>query len=551
MALNRSTTSSDMLHPPAPCRHPLHQPVPWRTGILPRSPARAPPMASSRDLPASEVTISEPSRTFAAPFQVILSGAARPDRPSATPSTGPCPPPPPRIYSGPTHDQQHHPTARPHFRAPTTPAGRSPWTSPTSSLGIRPAELQLQPPHRRPRELGRRRKPGGPAASPTGSGPSSNRTPPPTTAPRCSTPSLSPPGSGVKRRGSSSSGWPKYSLTLEAQDEDGLDKGVKPLGLPRESDWVLSGRYQFDHALMRNPLIYRLSNEAGEYAVRTRFVEVFINVGRGQPLLQQRLLRRLHLHGKDQARQRSRGRRQDRSRATTPSRTSAAATCGRKTASIPGDSGFSVNTAWAPSAGSSPRRTRWSASPQESWLRNHLNEFDAALYASNWTHPTTGKHFTEYIDQHSWLRHHWCNTLAMNVDGFRLSGYYYKHRSDTNDGKVGAGPIWDFDRTMGSKDSRDNNPQAWDGTGDSSKTWERFPLPVVGTRPHQSRLPASPHRPLAGTPQECLLHRQHQQHHRRVRRRDRSPGSGRHQSGARQLARRAQFRQMARGQPPQ
>ena len=32
---------------------------------------------------------------------------------------------------------------------------------------------------------------------------------------------------------------------------------------------------------MRNPLIYRLSNESGEYAVRTRFVEVFNNTGGG------------------------------------------------------------------------------------------------------------------------------------------------------------------------------------------------------------------------------------------------------------------------------
>ena len=55
-------------------------------------------------------------------------------------------------------------------------------------------------------------------------------------------------------------------------------------------------------------------------------------------------------------------------------------------------------------------------------------EINAAISASNGINPSTGKHFTEYIDQFSWLRHHWLNTLAMNVDGFRLSGYYYKHR---------------------------------------------------------------------------------------------------------------------------
>ncbi len=85
----------------------------------------------------------------------------------------------------------------------------------------------------------------------------------------------------MKVRGSSSAGFAKYSLALEAQDEEKFDQGISPLGMPKESDWVLSGRYSFDRALMRNPLIYRLSNESGEYAVRTRFVEVFLNTGGG------------------------------------------------------------------------------------------------------------------------------------------------------------------------------------------------------------------------------------------------------------------------------
>ena len=33
------------------------------------------------------------------------------------------------------------------------------------------------------------------------------------------------------------------------------------LGLPANSDWVLSGRYRFDLALMRNPFIYEPSNQ--------------------------------------------------------------------------------------------------------------------------------------------------------------------------------------------------------------------------------------------------------------------------------------------------
>ncbi|CAN5175421.1 hypothetical protein BH23VER1_BH23VER1_09750 [soil metagenome] len=278
----------------------------------------------------------------------------------------------------------------------------------------------------------------------------------------------------MRVRGSSSAGFAKYSLALESQDEAKEDASIRPLGMPNESDWVLSGRYEFDRALMRNPLIYRLSNETGEYAVRTRFVEVFLNVGGGNLSYADDYFGVYTLMEKIK---------RDDDRVDIdkllPSHTAEPEVTGgyvwKKDRLDPGDSGFSVNRmgtfGWV-----EPKEEEV-VPAQVTWLRNHLNAFDAALYNSNWTHPTAGLHFTEYIDVGSWLRHHWLNTLAMNVDGFRLSGFYYKHRDGPKGGKVGAGPIWDFDRSMESTDGRDNNPLAWDGTGDSSMTYgdSRFP----------------------------------------------------------------------------
>ena len=278
----------------------------------------------------------------------------------------------------------------------------------------------------------------------------------------------------MKVRGSSSAGFPKYSLSLESQDEDKLDQEISPLGLPAESDWILSGRYTFDRALMRNPLIYQLSNESGEYAVRTRFVEVFMNTGGGNISYSSDYVGVYSLMEKIKRD----GDRVDVRKLSSGDTNEPEVSGGylwKKDRLDPGDGGFSVNSmgrfGWV-----YPKEDNVVAA-QQTWLRGHLNEFDTALYNSNWTNPTTGKHFTEYIDNHSWLRHHWLNTLAMNVDGFRLSGYYYKHHDATNGGKVGAGPIWDFDRTMGSTDSRDNNPSQWDGSGHSSKMYgdSRFP----------------------------------------------------------------------------
>ena len=50
--------------------------------------------------------------------------------------------------------------------------------------------------------------------------------------------------------------------------------------MPAESDWVLYAPYS-EKTLMQNALAYMWSNRMGQYAVRTRFVEVFMNGNAG------------------------------------------------------------------------------------------------------------------------------------------------------------------------------------------------------------------------------------------------------------------------------
>jgi hypothetical protein len=57
--------------------------------------------------------------------------------------------------------------------------------------------------------------------------------------------------------------------------------------------------------------------------------------------------------------------------------------------------------------------------------------------------------------------HHILNSIAYNVDGLRLSGYFYKDSGR----KIAAGPLWDFDRALGSDDGRDSSPQSWNNIG--------------------------------------------------------------------------------------
>ncbi|GAG11981.1 unnamed protein product, partial [marine sediment metagenome] len=93
---------------------------------------------------------------------------------------------------------------------------------------------------------------------------------------------------------------------------------------------------------------------------------------------------------------------------------------------------------------------------QESWILNHFEEFEDALYGPNFADPFLG--YAAYFDVDSFIDHYWLNELTKNPDAFRLSAYMFKKRGE----KIQAGPIWDFDRTMGcADDDRAENPEGW------------------------------------------------------------------------------------------
>lgn len=266
---------------------------------------------------------------------------------------------------------------------------------------------------------------------------------------------------GIKVRGSSTAGRPKASYGLEAWDEVDEDKNIRPLGMPAESDWILYGAYNFDRALMRNPFIYQLSNEIGRYAVRTRFVEVFVNTGgdalgsgdyRGVYSFMEKIKRD--------------GDRVDISRLTDADADEPRVSGGyilKIDRADPGDSGFNAG-------GRSIRYVYPKEEvietpvrdPQQRFIADYINDFNRALNGDDFGDP--GRGYQAFIDRDAWIDHHLLNVLANNVDALRLSTYFHKDRS----GKLAMGPIWDFDRSMDSADGRDDNPEAWKGTGDAT-----------------------------------------------------------------------------------
>ena len=274
-----------------------------------------------------------------------------------------------------------------------------------------------------------------------------------------STPTVTTRG-GFRKRGSSSAGFPKYGMSLETWDENNDDRNINFFGFGSEADWILNARYTFDLALMRNALTYRLSNDIGRWAVETQFVELYNDTFGsdvaasdyfGVYTFMERIdsdNNRLDIAGLD------------------PWENSGEEITGgyiiKQDRSDPGEppffaSGFGNLVYVEPDFDQSTVE-------QRNYIRDYTNLIFPAVSNANGINPSTGQHFSEIINVDTWIDNWWINVLVMDPDWGRLSQFYYKDRN----GKFSAGPVWDYDRTMGSRDGRDDNASRWAGGGDTS-----------------------------------------------------------------------------------
>lgn len=71
-----------------------------------------------------------------------------------------------------------------------------------------------------------------------------------------------------------------------------------------------------------------------------------------------------------------------------------------------------------------------------------------AILAEDGTDPATGKNWQELIDLNSWAKKYLVEEIFGNVDGTTLSQFFYYDGSDPEK-KIYAGPVWDYDLSMG------------------------------------------------------------------------------------------------------
>ena len=75
-----------------------------------------------------------------------------------------------------------------------------------------------------------------------------------------------------------------------------------------------------------------------------------------------------------------------------------------------------------------------------------------AILAEDGMDPLTGSSWQELIDLDSWVMDYLTGEIFGNVDAGTISAYFYRDGADPS-GKIYAGPVWDYDLSMGSKDT--------------------------------------------------------------------------------------------------
>tara|TARA_X000001036_G_scaffold98525_2_gene91454 strand:+ start:4177 stop:6741 length:2565 start_codon:yes stop_codon:yes gene_type:complete len=238
----------------------------------------------------------------------------------------------------------------------------------------------------------------------------------------------------IEVRGSSSSLLPKKQYALTTYDSLGQKENVKILGMPKDNDWILNG-IAYDSSLIRDYLSYQLSNQIGQYASRGKFCEVMLNGNyEGLYLFQEKLkiddnrINIKKIQSEDLA---------------LPKLTGGYIT---KTDKIEGED----LEAWI-----MPNYGGWGSSfvheyPKSTEIKPAQHEyikgeFERLANTSNNKNSSVEDGYPSVIDVPSFIDFMILNEFSANVDGYQFSTFFHKERN----GKLRAGPIWDFNLTYG------------------------------------------------------------------------------------------------------
>ena len=251
---------------------------------------------------------------------------------------------------------------------------------------------------------------------------------------------------GIEYRGSSSQLFDKKSYGFETWDEENEDMDYPLLGFPEEEDWIFYGPYS-DKTLIRNKLIYDLSNQIGRYASRTKFCELTIN---NQYMGVYVFMEKLKRDKNRIAIKKLENNDLDSINISGGYIIKIDKSDDENGEQVYNDfnafiSNYKPNYAtyqsiWFNYEYPKPKDIH---NEQKQYINSYFDNFEKALSGINFKDSLSG--YRKYIDVGSFIDFFILNELSNNLDGYRLSTYLHKNRNE----KLKIGPIWDFNLSFG------------------------------------------------------------------------------------------------------
>ena len=237
----------------------------------------------------------------------------------------------------------------------------------------------------------------------------------------------------IELRGSSSQWIEKKQYGWTTYDAAGAKQKVSLLGMPKENDWILNG-LAYDASLMRDYINYNLTRALGQYATRTQYCEVVINGDyRGLYILQEKI--------KDAS-----GRVNIESISEDDTE-GVNLTGGYITKADKTTGGDPVAWTMDSYAGLTDfihelPKPEDVTDEQQDYIHAQFTSLETTAGAEN-TNPANG--YTSIIDVPTFVDFMIMNEFSSNVDAYQISTYFHKDRG----GKLRAGPVWDFNLSLG------------------------------------------------------------------------------------------------------
>ncbi|MCF7884999.1 MAG: CotH kinase family protein [Candidatus Marinimicrobia bacterium] len=249
---------------------------------------------------------------------------------------------------------------------------------------------------------------------------------------------------GIEMRGASSQDrYPKKQYAVETRNKDKSNNNVNLLDLPKENDWILHAPYS-DKTFMRNFLAYELSRDMGWYASRCRYCELVKNGEyMGIYILMEKIkedddrvdistLKEDEISGDDLT-----------GGYIIKIDKFEGAQIGGWYSSFPADNGANIYYQYHDPDGEDL------VQEQKEYIQDKIYNFEAVMKSREYANPQAG--YSYFINVASFVDYFLLNELTHNIDSYRLSTYLYKDK-DSDDKKIYAGPVWDYNLGFGNAD---------------------------------------------------------------------------------------------------